>query len=511
MPNGEVWVTDSNNHRIQVISQSGAFLKAIGNGQGAGPAQFAFPTDVAAMPNGEVWVTDCENHRIQVISQSGDFVKAIGHGRGAGRTQFSRPFGVAAMPNGEVWVTDWGNHRIQVMSSGAPQHAAAPARSPGTAGGPTPDALNQQQQVAEIARLSADNARLTFDYQQQAAEVQRIVAENQQQAAEIQRILAENQRQAAENQRILAENQRILAENQRQAAEIQRLASELAAHQSAASAFEPDRPYRLRLAGAGLPSTAAFGPGSLHPAAPTSALWGEARELMRGRGSFWPVPSPVAGFQLEGVDAVGWQDAGFEHRLRRLQLLREGGGTLFNPSAFDAEELQLLIALRDLFLPRQANVSPQHPNLMHVFHGTNVGILPSVLQGLVAVRSTDSGFFGSGVYTTPNIEYAAKYAAGQFSASPIPRRADGCVPVVWCCAAVGVAKPLTPRPDCTRPDGHSTAFGAPLTRGFDAHVAAVSQTNGFRAVPRASMQYMELVFDQEVQVLPIAVLWLRVL
>ena len=59
----------------------------------------------------------------------------------------------------------------------------------------------------------------------------------------------------------------------------------------------------------------------------------------------------------------------------------------------------------------------------------------------------------------------------------------------------------------------SDFFGAPLKSGdsgrFDCHCALVSENAGFQAVPRDQMQYMELVFDQTSQVLPIAVLWVK--
>ena len=52
-------------------------------------------------------------------------------------------------------------------------------------------------------------------------------------------------------------------------------------------------------------------------------------------------------------------------------------------------------------------------------------------------------------------------------------------------------------------------FGSKLRGGFDAHVAAVSQVSGFEAVRRSQMQYLEIVIDQEAQVLPLAILWVR--
>jgi hypothetical protein len=104
--------------------------------------------------------------------------------------------------------------------------------------------------------------------------------------------------------------------------------------------------------------------------------------------------------------------AGLEVRMRRLQQLRTQAGNLFNPAsgAFTAEQLQSLIAFRDRFLSRSSSADPKSPNLINVFHGTKVDRLQSVVNGLVAVRSLDAGYFGSGCYTTTSIEYAARYA-----------------------------------------------------------------------------------------------------
>mgnify|MGYP001614333824 FL=1 len=65
------------------------------------------------------------------------------------------------------------------------------------------------------------------------------------------------------------------------------------------------------------------------------------------------------------------------------------------------------------------------------------------------------------MYMTTSLEYAARYAAGHFddpaAARPRTLRADGSVPVVLVCAAVGVAYPVTPQRDyrAKRKDGHS--------------------------------------------------------
>jgi hypothetical protein len=240
------------------------------------------------------------------------------------------------------------------------------------------------------------------------------------------------------------------------------------------------------------------------------------RQLFKTRGTAYPKPMPVAGFELVEVAVLKSDCAGFEARLKKLTQLRQKGGTFFNPpsSKFDTEQLQTLIALRELFEPRPGTAVAEFPNLIYTFHGTRMETLDSVCSsGLVSVGGTDAGFFGSGVYTTPNIEYAARYAVGQFDPPEAPvrtRRPDGCVPVVMFCVAVGVAYPITPSADYkTRTDGHCDFFGAPLKKGFDSHVTCVSETVGFESVHRNLMQYLEVVVDQENQAHPMATLWIR--
>jgi hypothetical protein len=290
-------------------------------------------------------------------------------------------------------------------------------------------------------------------------------------------------------------------------------------NQGTVSPFVADKPYQIDLAknGVNAPSDAnAFG--TILPAASSSPLFLEAKRLFRLGGSSFPTICGVANFTLETVDIIYTTVAGFEVRKNRLQQLRSQAGSLFNPAsgAFTAEQLQSLIAFRDRFLSRSSSADPKSPNLINVFHGTRINRLQSVVNGLVAVRATDAGFFGSGCYTTTSIEYAARYAVGEFNpnANDFTPRDDGCYPVVWCVAAVGVCYPLTREVDYSKKRVHdgmqvSDYFGSPLHPGYDCHCVAVNESAGFQAVPRNMMQYMEIVFDQEVQVLPIAVLWVK--
>ncbi len=291
-------------------------------------------------------------------------------------------------------------------------------------------------------------------------------------------------------------------------------------NQGPVSPFVADKPYQIDLAKNGVKAPSdpnAFG--TILPVLQTSPLFQHVKnELWKKLGTMFPSPKPVTAFTLEQVEIIYSDVVMLEGRMRRLQQLRNQGGDLFNPAsgAFTAEQLQSLIAFRDRFLSRSSSADPKSPNLVNVFHGTRISRLQSVVNGLVAVRSTDAGFFGLGCYTTTSIEYAARYAVGEFNpnANDFTPRADGCYPVVWCVAAVGVCYPLTREVDYSKKRVHdgmqvSDYFGSGLNPGFDCHCVAVNESAGFQAVPRKEMQYMEIVFDQEVQVLPIAVLWVK--
>lgn len=71
-PNGDVFVADSGNYRIQVFRSNGAFVSQWG-GNGTAPGQISFPSDVALGPDGKIFVAD--GFRIQAFEQSGQFVR----------------------------------------------------------------------------------------------------------------------------------------------------------------------------------------------------------------------------------------------------------------------------------------------------------------------------------------------------------------------------------------------------------------------------------------------------
>jgi len=135
-PAGNVYVVDSDNHRVQVFDANGAFLRQWGSNcnmetglncvdaDGSGPlqvgdGQFQEPWGIAVDAEGWVYVADTWNHRIQVFDNEGHFITKWGT---FGETMsdpyiFYGPRDVAVDDLGRVFVSDTGNERIVVFDS----------------------------------------------------------------------------------------------------------------------------------------------------------------------------------------------------------------------------------------------------------------------------------------------------------------------------------------------------------------------------------------------------------
>jgi hypothetical protein len=89
------------------------YLSKLG-AKGTGEGQFEEPQFTATNGEGDVWVSDYGNDRVEEFSPSGSFMKSCGKA-GSGEVQFNGPTGIAVSPSGKLYVSDSGNGRIEVL------------------------------------------------------------------------------------------------------------------------------------------------------------------------------------------------------------------------------------------------------------------------------------------------------------------------------------------------------------------------------------------------------------
>ena len=112
---GNVYVVDNCNHRIQVFEADGKFLHSFGK-HGTYDGELNFPVALAIdhNKNNVVYVTDKDNHRISMFTLEGKFITSFG-GKGGGLGQFDKPHGIVVAKNGALYVCDFYNNRVQLF------------------------------------------------------------------------------------------------------------------------------------------------------------------------------------------------------------------------------------------------------------------------------------------------------------------------------------------------------------------------------------------------------------
>lgn len=126
-PRGNLYVADSDNGRIQKFDASGKFLLQWGTkspeNQIGQPGAFNQPWGIATDKDGNVYVADTWNHRIQKFDANGKFIKTWGENgdtRGIAQdqpTKFYGPRGIVLDAQASVYVTDTGNKRVLKFTS----------------------------------------------------------------------------------------------------------------------------------------------------------------------------------------------------------------------------------------------------------------------------------------------------------------------------------------------------------------------------------------------------------
>lgn len=115
---GELFVSDAENHRVLHYDGDGRLLQAIGSGKRAGGDEgFNTPAGLALDDAGNLYVVDTLNGRVVELSKSGAVLRQFGRlGDTAG--SLSRPKDVAVDRAGNVYVSDGLLAAVQVFSAG---------------------------------------------------------------------------------------------------------------------------------------------------------------------------------------------------------------------------------------------------------------------------------------------------------------------------------------------------------------------------------------------------------
>jgi glucose/arabinose dehydrogenase len=147
LPDGSVVLADTSNHRIRRVLPTGTITTVAGTGTfgfsgDGGPAtaaQIAAPRGIATLPDGNILVPDSGNHRVRLISPTGVITTVAGTGTAgfsgdggpATGAQLNLPFAVSPVGGGGFLIADAGNNRIRrVDAAGTITTVAAQLASP---------------------------------------------------------------------------------------------------------------------------------------------------------------------------------------------------------------------------------------------------------------------------------------------------------------------------------------------------------------------------------------------
>src|ERR1700691_5200876 len=137
---GNLYIADTQNHRIQMLTPGGTISTIVGTGTGgfsgdggaAAGAELNYPSAVAVDAGGNIYIADTGNNRVRMVTTDGNIATIAGTGDAAYNGDdgaalviaLYNPGGLALDGQGDVWVADTGNNRVRMLSTA--QTVAAP-------------------------------------------------------------------------------------------------------------------------------------------------------------------------------------------------------------------------------------------------------------------------------------------------------------------------------------------------------------------------------------------------
>jgi sugar lactone lactonase YvrE len=121
---GNVFVTDTLNNRVEIFDADGNFISTFGKA-GDGPGYFSRPKGIAVDSDGHIWVADEMQDRLQVFNREGRLLTYIGQGHGELPGQFKALVGVAIDKQNRVYTSEQYPGRLQMFRYVSDTEAAA--------------------------------------------------------------------------------------------------------------------------------------------------------------------------------------------------------------------------------------------------------------------------------------------------------------------------------------------------------------------------------------------------
>ncbi len=129
---GNLYIADTNNHRIRKVTPNGIITTIAGNGEAGyisdgGPAiatRLNYPHALTVDRSGNVYIADFHNHRIRKVTPNGTITTVAGNGEAgyisdggpAISTRLYHPMGLVVDPEGSLYIADRHNHRVRKVT-----------------------------------------------------------------------------------------------------------------------------------------------------------------------------------------------------------------------------------------------------------------------------------------------------------------------------------------------------------------------------------------------------------
>lgn len=170
---GRLFVADAGAHRVLAVAPDGTTIGIAGTGvagfsgdeQAAHLGQLNEPSGVAVAPTGEVFIADTANHRVRMVTPSGIITTAAGIGTAgttglggpARQARLNRPFGLLYLRD-TLYIAEQGSHRVTAIG---PDGILRLIAGSGTAGVPVVGALATATRLnGPVALAERDGALL---------------------------------------------------------------------------------------------------------------------------------------------------------------------------------------------------------------------------------------------------------------------------------------------------------------------------------------------------------------